>query len=239
MDEHDDLFYYWKMHNMYNINLVHLDPHCDLYGAFINVSENYMVETKKVLIDEGTFLTFAIKESIVKKLKWVYDEYGGRKYDDTTVIFEYDLTGRMQLLKTFFKKQMRYPIEFSVRDYKKWKGPMEGEHLSIDWDSFALNMKDKKNIITEYQEFISRKWDVVPEYTYICYSQEHVHSSVILFLKFVEELRKKFDAEIDYFFPDKPHHVPHRSSFFSRNLRRSWNPIRIKSTLWLHQHGIF
>lgn len=239
MEDHDDLYYYWKLHNINNIDLVHLDPHCDLSGALVNSAENYMLEIKNAPIDEGNFLVFAIKEGTVRKLKWIYDEYGGRRYDDTSVKFETDLTGKIELAKVYFKKPAVYPIDFSIEEYKKWSGLLEGEHLSLDWDLFAFNVKDYNNILKECHEFISRNWTIIPEYTYVCYSQEHVHPSLISFLEFIEKLKEVFKAEVEYFRSDKPRCHPRPYSLVPPLLRHIWRQGKSKGVIWLHQRGIF
>ena len=241
MEHHDDLYHYWKIRKMSNIHLVHMDPHCDLYTAFIHQSDQYCFQTKNnaMHVHEGNFLVFALKEGITNKIKWVYDEYGARKYDSFAVKFETDFTGKLALIKAFFKKPIKYPIDFTIQEYKDWQGPLEGEHLSLDWDFFAFRVKDENNILKECQKFIERNWDIIPEYTYVCYSQKYVHSSVISFWEFVESLSKVFGAELVYFRPDIPRPAPRRYSFTRRLIRFVWYHAHTKSILWLHRHGIF
>jgi hypothetical protein len=218
-----------------------MDPHCDLYGAFIHLAEQFCFSTKSstMPIHQGNFLFFALKEGITKKIKWVCDDYGARKYDAYTVKFETDFTGKLELIKAFFKKPAKYPIDFSTQEYNDWQGPLEGEHLSLDWDFFAFSVKDARNILRECQEFLERNWDIMPEYTYICYSQEYVHPSVISFLEFTERLSKVFDAELLYFRPHIPRPVPPRYSFPRRVFRFAWYHVYTNSILWMHRRGIF
>ena len=92
LEAHDDLYYYWRDNNISGVELVHIDPHCDLHGALIHTGKNYMVHTLSDHVHEGNFLTYAVKEGMVKSIKWVFDEYGNRIYDDTTVKFDTDFS---------------------------------------------------------------------------------------------------------------------------------------------------
>ena len=234
LEAHDDLYYYWHDHPVSNIELVHIDPHCDLHGALIHTGKNYMVHTLKDHVHEGNFLTYAVKEGIVKSIKWVFDAYGNRLYDDTTVKFDTDFSSRLPVTKAKLTNFPQYPLTYSRISYKNWEGFSPNEHLSLDWDFFAFQEKDEDNIEQECEDFLQREWKNIPDMTYICYSHDYVHASCVLFCDFVKKLSEQFDAEVEYYRPQKPDWPGHHSSMITKIGGR----VKSKTKLWLQRKGI-
>lgn len=239
MEEHDDLYYYWKSNDVRNVEIVHIDPHCDLHGALIHQSDQYFQQIRHDdHIHQGNFLVFAIKEGMVKKIRWVFDEYGDRKFDDTTVKYETDLSARLPTAKAKFKNLEKVPLGFSTIEYKNWQGFSEGEHLSLDWDFFAFIFKDNGKIREAYEEFLERDLKVTPDVTYICYSHAYVHPSSIRFSDFVSRLAAKFDAEIVYFEPEKKDRPEPGGSLARKVWDKVYYAARLRVVLWLRRRGI-
>ncbi len=234
LEAHDDLYYYWRDNNISDVELVHIDPHCDLHGALIHTSKNYLVHTLNDHVHEGNFLTYAVKEGMVNSIRWVFDEYGNRTYDSTTVKFDTDFSSKLPHRKDKLEKLPQYPITYSRIPYKEWSGFTPNEHLSLDWDFFAFDEKDGTNIEQECINFQNREWDNIPDMIYICYSHNYVHASCVLFNEFIHKLSQKFDAEIEYYRPKKPE-WPHTSS---GRLTKISKRLQSKTRLWLQRQGI-
>ena len=234
LEAHDDLYYYWRDNNMSDIALVHIDPHCDLHGALIHTGENYMVHTLNDHVHEGNFLTYAVKEGIVNSIKWVFDAYGNRLYDDTTVKFDTDFSSRLPGAKSKLQNAPQFPITYERIPFENWDGFTATEHLSLDWDFFAFQEKDEDNIEQDCKKFLDKEWQNIPDMTYICYSHDYVHASCVLFCKFIDKLSRQFDAEIEYYRPQKPEWPGSYSSVFTRIGGR----VKTKTKLWLQRKGI-
>jgi len=195
LESHDDLYYYWKENRVEGVELVHVDPHCDLYGALIN-EDGTMCQVREDPVHEGNFFIAAIKEGMVRRVDWVFDEYGNRRYDDTAVLFESDAMMKLPWVRARHRKLERFPFGYRRVEFDQWEGMAAGEHLSLDWDFFAFVFKNKKQIDAETEAFLQREWAVVPPVTYVCYSHPFVHPSALKFAAFCERLAERFDAEL-------------------------------------------
>lgn len=188
---HDEQYYYTKAAGLQGIELVHIDPHCDMYGALIN-NDGTMCQIRNDSIYEGNFLVHSVVEGTYKKIVWAYDEYGDRRYDDFAVLFEDDLLMKLPWLKARHRKLHRFTLSYKKIELDKWDGMRPGEHLSLDWDHFALDIKDPEKIDSETSRFLERDWSVTPPVTYLCYSPGYVHHSEQQFTAFAQNLAKKF-----------------------------------------------
>lgn len=234
LEAHDDLYYYWRDNNISGVELVHIDPHCDLHGALIHTGKNYMVHTLSDHIHEGNFLTYAVKEGMVKSIKWVFDEYGNRIYDDTTVKFDTDFSSRLPSKKAKLQNSPQFPLNYSRVPYENWDGFTANEQLSLDWDFFAFQEKDEDNIAQECKYFQEKEWGNIPDMIYICYSHDYVHASAVLFCEFIDKLSKQFNAEVEYYRPEKPDWPHSGSSLIGKVGQR----VAAKTRLWLQRKGI-
>lgn len=198
LESHDDLYYYWKEGGIEGVDLVHIDPHCDLYGALI-ADDGSMLQVRQDEIHEGNFFIPAIKEGMVRRIDWVFDEYGDRRYDDTAVVFESDPLMRLPWVRNRHRKLERFPFSYERVRFDQWAGMKEGQHLSLDWDFFAFVFKDKTGIDDETEAFLARPWEVVPPVTYVCYSHPFVHPSSLKFTAFTEALARRFGAELSHY----------------------------------------
>jgi hypothetical protein len=246
VQNHEDVFLYWEKHGMRGMDVVHLDAHCDMYGLLINRQEGYCVEIKPQRLHEGNFLLHAVKHGMVRGLKWVYDAYGGRKYDAAVVKYETDLTGRLQMLRPKVRSAERYPIKYTTAEYGKWNGPGPEEHLDIDWDFFALTLKDKDAIKEECERFLSMRWEVIPEYTYVSYSEDYVHPSQSYYDDFIAGLSRKLNAEVERFSPEVERPAreftdrrPAALRLLEAYVMGRLKPLRNRLALAMHKRGIF
>ena len=114
-------------------------------------------------LDSGSFLAHAVMKGIVTNLRWVHDDFGGRKYDDLYCVkYETDFTA-LPFLRA--GGQSWAPLTFAEQTFGDWGGPRQGEHLSIDWDGLAFVDYDVNRIRGLMAEILERR---VPTGEYFC-----------------------------------------------------------------------
>jgi hypothetical protein len=220
---HDHLYYAWKMAEAKDLHVVHIDPHCDLFGALM-LDDGTMCDMRDDPMNEGNFLIRSVKEGIVRRLSWVFDDYGDRRHDELAIVYEHDPLMRLPWVRAKAKRLPRFALPFQRIQYSQWTGMPPDAHLSLDWDHFAFLAKDVNSIDAETEAFLARDWAVIPPMTCVCYSQNCVHASSIKFLDFANRLAQRFDAELVLFLPDRegygpPHEDLPRTARIARELR--------------------
>ena len=83
-EHHDQVFSYWKEHNMRDLKVAHLDYHCDMRGLLIDREKGtafFTSDRETRFVDRGNFLAHAIMDGTVRHLTWVHSENSGRGYD--------------------------------------------------------------------------------------------------------------------------------------------------------------
>lgn len=142
-------------------------------------------------LDSGSFLAHAVMEGFVNRLRWVHDEFGGRKYDDLYCVkYETDLTALPFLLPGRGKWM---PLDFSEQTFAEWGGPRPDEYLSLDWDGFAFAGYDEDLIRRLTAEFLAQ--ELRQKHVFVSQSPEYCHPDRSLFEGFIAALEKKLNTQ--------------------------------------------
>ena len=130
-DEHSPLYDLWRERGYRNLSVCHVDFHCDMRGLLIDrKQESTLCLAKRSFmnrIDSGSFLAHAIMNGIVTGLRWVHDDFGGRKYDELYCVkYETDFTA----------------LPFLLMDRQSWNITrlLLNRHLPIGMDLFRANI---------------------------------------------------------------------------------------------------
>ncbi len=195
-EEHSQLYDLWLARGDRNLSVCHVDFHCDLRGLFIDRRRGRarFIWSRIPYIhqlDSGSFLSYAVMNSIVTKLRWVHDDFGGRKYDDLWCVkYETDCSA---LPYRLFGRKRNVPLTYAEQTFADWGGPQSGEYLDIDWDGIAFAEYDEKRIRRLMAEILER--DFKPEGIFVARSPAYCHPNAELFNEFVAGLGKKFNVQ--------------------------------------------
>ena len=195
-EEHGPLYDLWLEHGERNLAVCHVDFHCDMRGLLIDRrlgKARFVWQSDPFMkrLDSGSFLAHAVMEGTVTTLRWVHDDFGGRKYDDLYCVkYETDLSALPFRLPG---RQGWVPLTYAEQTFADWGGPRPGEYLSIDWDGIAYVDYDEKRIRRLMSEILER--DFQPKGIYVSRSPEYSHPDKALFDEFIAELEKKFKTE--------------------------------------------
>lgn len=205
LEHHHELLYLWRQLQFRQIEVFHLDAHCDMHGLLVDRKSslsNAMPGLQRV--DCGNFLSFAVMEGIIKAITWAHDKYGGRNNDTTHVKYTTDLTAKPYLIRNMLFPRAKYPLKYS----KQLLGEIdsfemdEHVHLDIDWDFFFLRDKPAKERKKSIDLFFKHDFKSVPPYIYITYSPDYVVPSRREFEEFVSRLKRKYKANaVKYSYP--------------------------------------
>lgn len=232
-EEHSQLYDLWLERSARNLAVCHVDFHCDLRGLLINrrLGQACFVGQHVPFIhhlDSGSYLSHAVMNGIVTKLRWVHDDFGGRKYDYLHCVkYETDLSA---LPYRLLPKQRCVPLTFAEQTYADWGGPQQGEHLDIDWDGIAFVDYNENQIRRLMAEILERDFD--PESIFVARSPDYCHPDRNLFEEFIVGLENKFNVQAVRLPACEP--TPPRSSKF-------WNIYRkLDQRIWkiLHKLGV-
>lgn len=195
-EEHSQLYDLWLDRGTRNLAVCHLDFHCDMRGLLIDrhLGKACFVDRHIPYIhrlDSGSYLSHAVMNGIVTKLRWVHDAFGGREYDYIHCVkyetdfsaLPYRLLGRKQCM----------PITYAEQTFTDWNGPHPGEHLDIDWDGIAFADYDEPHIRRLMAEVLDR--DFEPESIFMARSPGYCHQDRNLFEEFIAGLEKKFKVQ--------------------------------------------
>lgn len=243
IEQHDQLLHLWREQRAVELQVVHMDFHCDLRGLLINrrTQQAYHINDQPTELDEGNFLTHAIMEGRVKSLRWVHRLPGGRQYDVGTVKYETDLTGRWLNWLLALKGRPALPIHYEVMEFSDWSGLAQGEFLDIDWDFFASVEYPLDTIQAQVESFLNLEWTVAPKQISVCYSPDFSHPSRPAFEAFAQHLAQKFGATLvrrSLPVPVLEAPVGYKKYIppsFYRWLRNGY----YQTNLWLRQKGIY
>jgi hypothetical protein len=195
-EEHSQLYDLWLERGDRNLAVCHVDFHCDMRGLLIDrrLGQACFVDRHIPYIhrlDSGSYLSHAIMNGIVAKLRWVHDDFGGRTYDYLHCVkyetdfsaLPYRLLGRKQCM----------PITYAEHTFADWNGPQPGEHLDIDWDGIAFAGYDEHHIRRLMAEILDR--DFEPQSIFMARSPVYCHPDKNLFEEFIVGLEKKFNVQ--------------------------------------------
>jgi hypothetical protein len=207
-EEHSPLYDLWLERGDRGLSVCHVDFHCDMRGLLIDRKRGrarYVWQSDPYMnrIDSGSFLAHAVMKGIVSRLRWVHDDFGGRKYDDLYCVkYETDFSA---LPFRLAGRRKWMPLAFSEQTFAEWGGPQPGEYLSLDWDAFAFVDYDSDRVRRLTTAFLERNFR--PESIFVSQSPEYCHPDRALFDEFIRELEKKFGARAVRV-PSKQHAPP-------------------------------
>lgn len=195
-EEHSQLYDLWLERGSRNLAVCHIDFHCDLRGLLIDRKRGQARFVGKHvpyihLLDSGSYLSHAVINGIVTKLRWVHDDFGGRKFDYLHCVkYENDLSAMPFRL---LPRQRYVPLTFAEQTFADWGGIHKGEHLDIDWDGIAFADYDEKKIRRLMAEILERDFD--PESIFVARSPGYCHPDRNLFDEFIAGLENKFNVK--------------------------------------------
>ncbi len=198
-DEHSQLYDLWIERENRQISLCHVDFHCDMRGLLIDRTKGkarYVWQCDPFMsgVDSGSFLAHAIMSRIVSKLRWIHDDFGGRKYDDLYCVkYETDFTS---LPFRLANGKQWVQISYEELTFADWDGPEQAEHLSIDWDAIAHVDYDENRTRRLMAGLLERQYQ--PQSIFVCRSPQYSHPDTSKFAEFIAELERKFQTEAQY-----------------------------------------
>jgi hypothetical protein len=194
-EEHSSLYDLWLQRGVRNLSVCHVDFHCDMRGLLIDRRlgrARYVWQRDPFMkrLDSGSFLAHAVMKGIVTSLRWVHDNFGGRKYDDLYCVkYETDFTA---LPFRLLDRRNWVPLTFAEQTFADWGGPRRGEYLSLDWDAIAFAGYDENRIHRLTAEILEREFQV--QNIFVSRSPEYCHPDQKLFDEFIMKLERKFRA---------------------------------------------
>jgi len=192
-EEHSPLYDLWAEQGARDLSVCHVDFHCDMRGLLIDRQTRrarYVWQRDPYMsrLDSGSFLAHAIMRGMVTSLRWVHDDFGGRKYDDLYCVkYESDFTALPFRLQG---RQPWAPLSYAEQTFADWGGPKPGEHLSIDWDGLAFAEYDREQIERLTAAFLACEFH--PGVVFLSHSPEYSYSDEGLFEDFIAALEEKF-----------------------------------------------
>jgi hypothetical protein len=232
-EEHCQIYDLWLERDARNLAVCHVDFHCDMRGLFIDRSRGLASFTGKRIpfihrLDSGSYLSHAVMNGIVTRLRWVHDDFGGREYDYVHCVkYETDFTALPQRL---MENRKRVPISFAEQTFADWGGPLPGEHLDIDWDGIAHADYDVRRIRRLTAEILERDYE--PASIFVARSSDYCHPLRGLFEDFIARLETKFDVRAVRL-PLQPPSAPEDSAFW--DIYRKADLLMVKA---LHRLGV-
>ncbi len=195
-EEHSQIYDLWMERGARDLAVCHVDFHCDMRGLFIDRRHgNARFVWSRIpyihQLDPGSFLSHAVMNGIVTKLRWVHDDFGGRAYDDLWCVkYETDCSA---FPYRFLGKKKSVPLTYDELTFSDWGGPQTGEQLDIDWDAIAFADYDEKRIRRLMAEILER--DIKPEIIFVARSPQYSNADRNLFDEFIYGLERKFNVK--------------------------------------------
>lgn len=205
-EEHDQILGLWRKQDARSLRVLHVDFHCDMSGLLINRCRGlaHRILERHPSVHAGNFLTHAILEGRVERVRWVHDVPGGRRDDLSTVKYENDLTALPYRLFNALKRRPGIALEYEELIFRDWTGPEPGEFLDIDWDFFACTQYPAETINSRVDAFFQKDFQAVPDQMHVCYSDAFSHPSRGQFEAFIARLANRFNAKIVRLQHEKP-----------------------------------
>lgn len=194
-EEHSQLYELWRARGSSRLALCHVDFHCDMRGLLIDRRRGrarsvWQSDPSMNRLDSGSFLAHAVMEGIVTSLRWVHDDFGGRRFDDLYCVkYESDFSALPFRLPGCGGW---VPLSFAEQTFAEWGGPRPGEQLCIDWDGIAYIDYQPRRIRRLMAEVLERECQ--PELVFVARSPDYCHRDPGLFAEFVAGLEKKFQT---------------------------------------------
>ncbi|MBJ6727310.1 hypothetical protein [Geomesophilobacter sediminis] len=192
-EEHSQIYDLWLERKERNLSVCHIDFHCDMRGLLIDRrSGRARFVTKHIPYvhrnDSGSYLSHAIMNGIVTKLRWVHDEFGGREYDYVHCVkYESDFTALPYRRRRSLQWQ---PIDYVEQTFESWGGPLPEEQLDIDWDGLAHADYDLNLVRQLTAQILDRQFS--PKRIFLARSPGYSNPDLDLFEGFIAQLERKF-----------------------------------------------
>jgi len=195
-EEHGPLYDLWQEQGCRNLAVCHVDFHCDMRGLLIDrrhARARYVWQNDPFMNrrDSGSFLAHAVMNGIVSSLRWVHDEFGGRRHDMFYCVkYETDLSAlpfRIRAGKSWV------PLNYVEQTFTEWEGVRPGEFLSLDWDGLAFPAYREDHIRGLMSEILDREF--TPAGVFVAHSVTYCHPEKALFDEFIARLEEKFATE--------------------------------------------
>jgi hypothetical protein len=195
-EQHSQLYDLWLEREYRNLSVCHVDFHCDMRGLFIDRRRGRARFVWRHIpyihyLDPGSFLSHAVMNGIVTRLRWVHDDFGGRKYDDLWCVkYETDCSA---LPYRLLGEKKSVPLTYAEQTFADWGGPQPGEQLDLDWDAIAFAGYGEKKIRRLMAEILER--DMNSDLVFVARSPEYSHVDRHLFDEFIAALERKFKVK--------------------------------------------
>lgn len=243
MDSHEQLLEVWRTLDARQLDVVHLDFHCDMRGLLVDVATGRAHAALADLppLDEGNYLTYALLEGRVARVRWVHDQPGGRLDDVNGVRLASDLSSRWRARRLRQRPDAGLPFIYEAMTFEEWQGIRPGQFLDIDWDVFASIEYPAESIGGRVERFLALDLRHVPEHTALCYSPGYAHETRPAFEAFALTLAGRLDAAIVRLPPPPPSGAVHAGSRLGlpRPLYKSMRRGCFAGVRWLRHHGIY
>jgi hypothetical protein len=202
-EHHDEMLSHWRRTDLRDVALAHVDFHDDLRGLLVHRRRDIAYPIGQLArgrgpVDPGNFLAHAVLEGRLRKVCWVHGRVGGRAWDAGIVRYESDLFATHHRLRHRLTRGSEFPFEFEETSLETWRGPEQGDLLSVDWDCFASTLTDAEGVATRVATFFSRLGTVTPRDTWVAYSPEYSHPTLPAFNAFVARLGQRFAQPVEW-----------------------------------------
>jgi len=166
---------------------------------------------------------------VVSKLRWIHDDFGGRKYDDLYCVkYESDFSS---LPFRLVNKNKWVPLLYEELTFNDWAGPKKDEHLSIDWDGIAHADYDESRTLHLMAEFLEREYR--SKSIFVCRSPIYSQPDTTLLVEFITGLERKFKTRAHYL-PLKQHRPPQPSFLWKLYHHMEYRILRL-----MRKRGIY
>lgn len=199
LEEHDQVYDFWRREGLRGLSVTHVDFHCDMRGLLIDRRRHtaaFVGRVSERRVDPGNYLAHAIMEGTVAAVRWVHGAHGGRRYDTGTVRFETDLTALPLRIRHAVKPYREVPLAFEEPVVDDWDGDVDGQHLDIDWDTFALKGVAPEAVDQATGDFLARDFAGRPEAIFLVFSPHYSRPERDRFEAFAGTLAGRFSARI-------------------------------------------
>lgn len=208
-EEHAQVYEVWRERGYRGLAVAHIDFHDDMRGLLIDRTRGraWLIDrgdARVRVVDSGNFLGHAVVDGTVTSLRWIHDDFAGRRYDIGTVKYGRDLTALPHRLLHRLRGESDVPLRYDELTFAGWDGPREGEQLDIDWDGLASVDYDLGRIRRLTGDLLARDFPALPEVTYLVYSPGYSHPDRGLFEEFLAALARKLEARVERLAPPPP-----------------------------------
>lgn len=243
MERHDQLLDVWRELDARQLAVTHVDFHCDMRGLLVDVEAGRAHAELAGLppLDEGNYITYALLEGRVARVRWVHDRPGGRLDDVNGVRLLSDLSSRWRARGLRQQPEAGLRFTYQAMTFEDWQDIEPGEFLDIDWDVFASIAYPPESIGRRVERFLRRPFRHAPAHIALCYSPGYAHETRPEFEAFAERLAARFDARTVHLPPPAP--PPATGAGRKMGLPRPlYNQLRRRyfdGVRWLRQRGIY